>query len=98
MDEQTYQEWCKLHKRVARGEALSNEEQQIYTEGERQLDAGEEFPGSIEELRQARQRAQELEAERVLLQARYDTLRAKIADLEKHLSEPTRQLLGVGDR
>jgi len=95
MDEATYKVWWPLHIRAAKGETLNAEEQAIYEAGCRTLDAEERSDGRLEELRQARQRTEELETKRVRLQTRYENLRAEIAELETHLSEPIRQALGV---
>jgi predicted nuclease with TOPRIM domain len=98
MDEATYKEWWPLHIRAAKGETLNAEEKAIYEAGCRALDAGEILDGRLEELKQARQRTEELEAERARLQTRYEALRAEIAELETNLSEPIRQALGVKER
>lgn len=98
MDEATYKVWWPLHIRAAKGETLNAEEQAIYEAGCRASDAEERLDGRLEELKQARQRTEELEAERARLQARYEALRAEIAELETNLSEPTRQALGIKER
>ena len=98
MDDATYKVWWPLHIRVAKGETLNADEQTIYEAGCRALDAEERLDGRLEELKQARQRSEEVEAKRAWLQARYEALRAEIAELETHLSEPTRQALGVKAR
>ena len=71
MDEATYKVWWPLHIRAAKGETLNPEEQSIYEAGCRTLDAEERLDGRLEELKQARQRTEVLEAER----AASDTLR-----------------------
>ena len=98
MDEVTYKVWWPLHIRAAKGETLNTEEQAVYEAGCRTLDAEERLDGRLEELKQARQRTEELESKRVQLQARYEALRAEIEELETNLSEPIRQALGVKER
>jgi len=96
MDEQTYKTWWPLHLRVARGETLSAEEQVRYEDGLQQMYAEETLDGSVEELRAERERVLELQQEYARLRAEYEALEAEIATHESRLSEPTRQLLGIG--
>lgn len=86
-----------LHLRVAKGEALNAEEQARYEAGLQQMHAEEKLDGSVEELRAARQRVVERKAEYARLRAEYEALEAETAAREAQLSEPTRQLLGIGN-
>jgi len=95
MNEATYQKWQVLHDRWARNETLTPEEQAIYEAGCAELDAGETFPGQLDELRAVHAKADALEAQLVRAQTEYETLRAEIAKAEARLSEPTRRRLGL---
>jgi peptidoglycan hydrolase CwlO-like protein len=66
-----------------KGEKLSAQEQELYEAGRQQMVAEEKLEGSIEELRQTRQRMLELKAEYNRMHARYEAMEAEIAALEK---------------
>jgi peptidoglycan hydrolase CwlO-like protein len=97
MDKAALEAWKALHLRVAKGEALSPEEQARYDAGARELDAEEKLDGGLEELRRTRKRLKELTAELERLQGRRKELDEQIAALEAALDERTRQLLQVED-
>ena len=99
MDEETHKRWWPLHRRAALGEILNAGEQSFYEAGLRQLDAEEEqaLNGSVERLKQARQRVQDSRAEYRRLQAQLEEMETQISLLEARLDEPTKQLLGVGN-
>jgi hypothetical protein len=52
MDEQAYQHWQVLHRRVIMGEALSGAEQAAYEAGCQELDAEERLDGGLQRDRQ----------------------------------------------
>src|SRR5579871_1075622 len=91
MDETTHKQWWPLHIKHALGEILTPDEQAIYGAGCAQLDAEEKLPGSVEELKQARQKMLELKAEYERLNRLYEAMEAKRAERESRLSDPTRQ-------
>lgn len=57
MDEQAYQHWQVLHRRVALGETLSASEQAVYEAGCREWDAEEKLHSNLERLRELRTKA-----------------------------------------
>ena len=97
MDEQAFRTWWPLHLRVAKGEELSTEEQEVYAQGKDSLRAEEMLEGSLLRLRQTREEIKILEAERERLQEHRQRLRERVAVLETALSEREKQALGVGD-
>lgn len=94
MDSATYAAWWPLHLRVARGESLAPDEKVAYEAGLRQLHAAETLD-DLKALQEARAAVARAEAERERLAAERDALDAEIAALERALSEPMRQALGV---
>src|SRR5438067_12555449 len=97
MEEQTYKAWWPLHLRVAKGEELNPEERARYEAGLKQMYGEEKLDGSKAALRVARQRVVELRAEYARLRSEYEALEAETAAREAQLSEPTWQLLGIGN-
>jgi hypothetical protein len=96
MEEQTYREWWPLHLRVARGESLSEPERQAYEAGLHELQGEESAAPTVEALRGARSTVRALEAEHAELQTQQRALDIQIRRIERALSQPTRELLGVG--
>lgn len=83
MEETAYKQWWPLHLRAVLGEPLSAEEQARYEAGLRQLEAEEPpIQSSIDELRQARQKMLNAQAEYQQLQQRYISMQVKVATLE----------------
>ena len=97
MDEQAYQHWQELHRRVVTGETLSTIEQATYEAGCRELDDEERLDGNLERLRELRAKIAEAEAEQQRLREREAELDARIAALEARLDKRTRQLIGIGN-
>jgi hypothetical protein len=97
MDEQAYQYWQVLHRRVALGETLNAEEQAAYETGCQELDAEERLDGNLERLRELRAQIAAAETEQRRLQAREAELDARIVALEARLDTRTRQLLGISN-
>jgi hypothetical protein len=90
-------QWQVLHQRVALGEALTGAEQVLYDTGCQALDADERVGGNLNRLLELRAQIAEAEAEQQLLRERETELDARIMDLERHLDQRTRQLLGVSN-
>ena len=63
MNKTAYQVWQSLHDRWAQGETLTPKEQTAYEAGCVELDAEEVLPGRLNELRDVRTRAEELEVQ-----------------------------------
>ena len=97
MDEQAYQHWQVLHRRVIMGEALSGAEQAAYEAGCQELDAEERLDGGLQRLRELRAQITAAETEQQRLRAQEAELDARIAALEARLDTRTRQLLGIGN-
>ena len=95
MDEQAYQYWQILHRRVALGKTLTTAEQAVYESGCQEMDAEERLDGNLERLRELRAQIAAAETEQQRLQAREAELDARIAALEARLDARTRQLLGI---
>lgn len=89
--------WSALHLRKVRGESLTDEERAAYEAGLRKLEAGESFPGDIEELRNLRAELQRLQAEHTELEAQRVAFDQEIARLEAKLSRRAKDLLGIKD-
>ncbi|HLK61738.1 MAG TPA: hypothetical protein VKU00_34650 [Chthonomonadaceae bacterium] len=96
MEAHTYQIWSQLHLRVARGETLTAEEKAIYDIGIKELDREEKIEGDMARLRQLKANLAQLEAENTHLREERQQLDAQIAAVEAHLSQETRQELGIG--
>lgn len=97
MNEQAYQQWQVLHRRVIMGETLSAAEHQAYEAGCQELDTAERLDGNLERLRALRAQIASADAERQRLRDQEAELDARIRVLEAHLDSRTRQLLGIGD-
>ena len=97
MDEQAYQHWQILHRRVSMGETLSGTEQAAYEAGCQELDAEERLDGGLQRLRELRAQITAAETEQQRLRAQEAELDARIAAFEARLDTRTRQLLGIGN-
>jgi hypothetical protein len=97
MDEQAYQQWQVLHRRVAMGETLSVTERLAYDAGCQELDAAERLDSNVERLRALRAQIASADIERQRLRVQEAELDTRIRVLEAHLDPRTRQLLGIGD-
>ncbi len=93
----TEDDWHRLHLRVARGETLAPDEQAFYETELRRLHSEESYPGDMAAIRQLYAEIRQMEAEVQQLRERKAKLDAQIAALEMQLSEPTRQMLLVGN-
>jgi chromosome segregation ATPase len=90
MDEQAYQYWQVLHRRVALGETLTTAEQAAYESGCQEMDAEERLDGNLKRLRELRAQIASAETEQQHLQAREADLDARIVALEARLDTRTR--------
>ena len=97
MDEQAYQDWQVLHRRMMQGEMLNAAEQAVYEAGCQAFDAEERLDGNLERLRELRAQIAAAELEQQRLREREAELDARIVALEARLDTRTRQLLGIGD-
>jgi hypothetical protein len=95
MNETAYRAWQVLHDRWANGETLTPEEQAAYETGCSELDADEILPGSLSALQAIHGKAKALDEQIARAQSESAALRARIADTEARLSEPTRRRLGI---
>ncbi len=85
MDQTTDQSWWKLHVRVARGEALSQDERRIYEAKLKHLDAEEKQQWTETDmtmLRQLKSEVESLQNTSAELQAKSDALDRRIWTLE----------------
>jgi len=90
--------WWDLHLRKARGETLSETEQQLYdAELARQDREAPPLENDLEGLKQLRQQVLALGRDNADLRKRLSELDSEIHLIEQSLSEQTRQLLGVGE-
>ncbi len=90
--------WWRLHLRKARGETLSDQEQQLYDEElARQESTAPPLQSDLEGLKQLRQRVLALASDNADLRSRLSELDKEIHRLEQSLSQATRQVLGVGE-
>jgi hypothetical protein len=96
LDQITYENWWRLHVRLACGGELSAEERATYEAGRGKLEHEESFQEATEAKR-ARLELARLEQEHAQLERQRRQLEVEIAQLESRLSEPTRQFLNVGD-
>jgi hypothetical protein len=95
MDEQAYQYWQVLHRRMMSGEMLNAAEQAAYEAGCQDLDAAERLDSNLERWRELRAPIVAAEAEQQRLRAHEAALDARIVALESCLDTRTRQLLGI---
>ena len=96
MDQSAYENWWGLHLRLARGGALTAEEQGVYDAGRATLEREERFQEAADAKR-VRDELTRLEREHGQLENRRRQLEAEISELETRLSEPTRQMLTIAD-
>jgi len=98
MDEQRYQAWWLLHRRVASGETLSAEEQRDYEAGRAELEAEEwaSLHTAPAQLQLVQARLRELSARHQQLAQQEATLREQAAALEERYAALTGEKLGLG--
>lgn len=89
--------WWDLHLRKARGEKLSEADQQRYDAEMARQDQEESLPNQIESLKTMRARVFALSQENAQLRLRIDKLEQEIQTVERDLTPQTRHLLGVGE-
>jgi len=80
--EHSYNEWWNLHVRDAKGEPLKPEEQAYYDAGVKVMDSHEQYPATLETLRELRVRVMALRKEEERLLAQQRAVEQRIADLE----------------
>ena len=97
MDEQQYKIWWPLHRRVAVGEHLSDEEQRVYQAGLAELEAEEwaERRPAAEQLRPLQEQWRALTARNQQLAQEEAALRALVAELEHNYLAVTGEPLGL---
>lgn len=97
MDEQQHKIWWKLHRRVSKGETLSDEENQLYHAGRTELEAEEwaSLPATAEALRPLQERLRELIARNQKLAQQEAILRQRTTELEKQYLSLTGEPLGT---
>jgi len=86
MNSQEYEQWWKLHLRVASGDALSSSEELTYQAGRLVLEQEEKEPlrsNLLSQLLNLRQRIEELNAQHGRLATENSQLDKKIKKLEK---------------
>jgi predicted RNase H-like nuclease (RuvC/YqgF family) len=89
--------WWELHLRKARGETLSEAEQQLYdAETARQDRQAPPLASDLQALKELRDQVRALARDNTALRARLSDLDAEIRRVEAALSRETRQALGVG--
>ena len=90
--------WWDLHLRLARGETLSEQEQQLYdAEVARQDREAPPLKSGLEALKAMRQQVLDLGLDNADLRSQVTDLEKDIRLVEQALSEETRQALGVGE-
>ncbi len=94
MNQNAKEQWWELHVKKARGEGLSEEEEQRYGAelAKQDQDSG---PGDIGLLQKLRMEVVSQADENAMLRARIAGLEAEIQTLENALSKQTKELLGV---
>lgn len=97
MDETQYQAWWQLHRRVAVGETLSEQEQGAYQQGLAELEAAEwvALQPTADLLRPLQKQLQEISARNRQLAQEEAVLRARAADLEQNYLALTGEPLGL---
>ena len=97
MDEKQYKAWWTLHRRVATGELLSEEESRIYEAGRAELEAEEwaSLRTASVALRPLQERLRELIAHNQSLTQQEAALRERAAELEHQYLELTGEPLGL---
>lgn len=89
--------WWELHLRKARGETLSETEQQLYdAETARQDREAPPLAADLQALKELRDQVRTLARDNTALRARLNDLDAEICRIEAALSREARQALGVG--
>ncbi len=87
MDKDMYEQWWKVHLRVASGEKLTPQEEAMYQKGLEILDREEEeqlqLASSVDELAMMKTKIIELQIEHSQLQLKSTRLDAKIVQLEQ---------------
>jgi hypothetical protein len=86
MDEQAYQYWQVLHRRVIMGETLRAAQQAAYEAGCQELDAEERLDGNLARLRELRRQIAAAETAQQCLREREAELDARIITLEEELA------------
>jgi hypothetical protein len=90
--------WWELHLRKARGEALSEQEQQLYdAELARQERDASPLHVDLASLRSLRDQVTSLARTNADLRGRVAELEQEIGHVEQSLSQKTREALGVGE-
>lgn len=87
--------WWTLHLKKARGQELSEAEQQIYDAEVARLDRTDTGKVDIDALKKLRAEVAELAEQNDELRTRAAELQGQIHNVEKALSKETRDLLGV---
>ena len=97
MDEQQHEIWWELHRRVSKGETLSDEDNQIYQAGRAELEAEEwaSLPKASEAVRPLQERLRELIARNQNLVRQEATLRQRATELEQRYLALTGEPLGI---
>jgi len=97
MNEQQYKIWWQLHRRVAVGERLSDEEQQVYQAGLAELEAEEmaALRPNDDEWQALRAQWSELAARRQELARQETILRARATELERQYLALTHYPIGL---
>jgi hypothetical protein len=97
MDEQRHKIWWALHRRVSKGETLSEAESRIYQAGRAELEAEEQAGMSVtaEALRPLQARLRELIARNQKLAGQEMALRQRATELEKQYLALTGDPLGI---
>ena len=97
MDEARQKVWWALHRRVSKGETLSDADNQIYQAGRAELEA-EEWAGlrpAAEALRPLQERLRTLIVRNQQLARQETSLRQRATDLEKQYAALTGEPLGI---
>jgi hypothetical protein len=97
MDEQQYRIWWELHRRVSKGETLSNEENQVYLAGRSELEEEEwaGLPKVAGVVRPLQERLRELRARNQDLVQQEEVLRRRATELEVQYVALTGVPLGI---
>lgn len=97
MDEQQYRIWWELHRRVSKGETLSDEDNQIYLAGRSELEAEEwaSLPRIAEAVRPLQERLRELRERNQNLVQQEATLGRRATELEVRYLALTGEPLGI---
>ncbi|HJQ22498.1 MAG TPA: hypothetical protein VKA60_01195 [Blastocatellia bacterium] len=97
MDEQQKKIWWALHRRVSKGETLSDADNQIYQAGCAELETEEwaSLRTAAETLRPLQERLRELIGRNQQLARQETSLRQRATDLEKQYAALTGEPLGI---